>query len=1126
MSLCLFFALQKLTCSFGLLPLISPCIFSHLVDVVETPVKPIKALKQALPKPAPAKKQDVVQLVRDLLFNEELVRPVKIPIVIAPQITKRKVRRVKERKPTLPTKLIVPSTASILEDIERPKLIVKPPCILPPPPPPKKAPKVFLEPNYPVTTPLKKRLPQQPSKYVLQSAAYHNMAEPDILDHAPIPRVKALERSTMPIWTELFRRQAIRKAEEIVILPDTEIVPPRTAKHIRPHEPITIPQPSHSSGDWIDVTDFEMPFRSSRRRHLVMPADNTFEKQMRDFTLQLNAHIVKREEQQLRRQRVILDEENRRRQQESMESDFKHRIGPQRPKSLPPVPRHDLRIKEKTPDHPPIRNERIEKSIRVTPLQPSKMEEWSAEIQKQAARTLKGLSIPVSKSMMHSRKRAHAPSRFWMPSDEYTHVTDRQADRQQKASQNIPKLERGQPTKGVSDGRTSEDVDSMRLKMLKDDIEQNRRRRAVSKFNREQEMLMTESTDNDDDNMKLERHRRSNRMSMPPLPQRPFSRPISPIRQYSPSPVRMRRNTNVLSMSTRAGRGVSLPPQQDLIRGKHMPHLPLQPSKFWMPSGEYLHITNDKFKHISEDDELRTFPIEDKRQTKMLKLQQEFELDRKRRHEQRARDEAELETARKEDDLQNRWMEERQQRTKMRQLSMPPMPYKDIIRAENIPKASIDIASTTYSDYKPIYNPSDARRQEIEIERISKRINENIESYEESLKRRHHYAIPPRRIVSTPIHMKKKPKINWSSLYTNVTEKIEEKSDSEDDEWITLRRKRSKRHLVVPSAELTKTIMTESVPVPQVLVSSRRAPSTQTHSDYNVVEIKEMDVDHTRVPPPRPHYTEDAEFNSDWHAVAPHVRDCRGHVTPLGKAGDKQLLHHIRSYSTDKTAEGSVRGLNSTLANRATVSKRGVIKPKPLSLLLLDEKARHTKHLVVDREPEIVLSHRKRRSRHNLVVPGWEPGDTSIRMHDQQENIYRKPYTTSSPVDGGRRVTTKQDLTSVSVSPIRPMSLGRRASVSYLPRQTPTRDTGAGLVFRETSRCGSIDRGTNIKVKVSGFPQPVNITDAPEHHVHPMIDTFKTAVDKVRERLPWRSVYNEAERRTHHAAVGKWWLAN
>lgn len=1110
--------------------------------MVDTPIKPVKVSVEE--KKPVIKRPDPVELVRQLLHDEELVRPVKIPIVSAPPLIKRKVRKVKDRKPTLPTRVIQPPKVPELDEVIRPKLIVRS-MALPPPPPPRRTPKIHLEPNYPITSPRKNRLPQQPTKYLMESTIYHDVSAPSVLDHTPLPKVKPLPKFTPPIWTDLYRKQALIQAEEVVVVPEMKTLPPRPVKRVKPHEPIAIPEPVQSSTEWIDVTDYEMPIRGARRRHLVMPTDNTFERQMRDFTLQLNEHKLKREDAHVRRQRVF-EEEERRAREESFEVEQRQRMS-RRTRSMPPVPRYDMRIKAKTPEYSPVRRHVRDKTPdipRVTPLKPSMLDDWSIQFKRQAARSLVEPYIPPSEhSSTPYRRKVHAPSRIWMPSDEYHHVTDKQVVKQKV---NKPVSQPVQPYVPQTQMRSSPEVDDSRLRMLRDDIELNKRRRAQIREQRDEIMSMSRSRASDDDvssmrslQFEIERSRRSDRMSMPPLPtiqqRKPFHRPMSPIRQLSPSPSPSRPRGGV-SQRRRPpihARGVSLPPQE--VRGRHVPHLPLQPSKFWLPSGEYHHITDDEFKHISEENELRQLKSHHEESLEMRKLEQEFEKDRQRRDEKRMKHEQELQQARQEDQDSFRLTTIERQR-KMRQYSMPPLQRKDMIKAENIPKAQIRAISPPAA-YKPTARTSAARQQEIEIETITKRINENIESYEDSLKRRHHHTIPIKKVVASPIHMKKRPKTDWSALYTTVTERIEEKSDSEDEEWITLRKKRNKRHLVVPSAELSRSLTTKSVAVPEVLVSHRSAASRQDHGSYNVVQIREMDVDHTRVPPPRPHFTEDAEFDSDWHAMVPHVREgkrvrVRGSVRVADEkhapsydkrtpAADDWMSRRERKTEEIITAdyETPVRGRRHLITPPHPPRRSIVRKSEPLSVMRLEEKTHHTRHAIEERElePEPVFHRRReRRSRHNLVIPGWQPGESSSAGVSRRESPPR--FAASSPVGRGRSFTPMRD-SITSVSPVRPMSMGRSASVSYIPRQTPSRDVTFISCFDQSSRhsahSSSVERGAEYDVVSNGSRGSGGQLNGSEHHVHPMMDTFKGAVEKVRERIPWRQLYNEATGRTH-----------
>ena len=122
-----------------------PCVIE-----LDTPIKPAKVSRlESSPTPIkPAfRKPDVIALVRDMLRDSELVKPVRLPVQKSSP-PRRKVRTAKERKPTLPTRVIL-ALKPVIERLERPVLLVKPVAIPPPPPPLKRAPLIHLEPNYP-----------------------------------------------------------------------------------------------------------------------------------------------------------------------------------------------------------------------------------------------------------------------------------------------------------------------------------------------------------------------------------------------------------------------------------------------------------------------------------------------------------------------------------------------------------------------------------------------------------------------------------------------------------------------------------------------------------------------------------------------------------------------------------------------------------------------------------------------------------------------------------------------------------------------------------------------------------------------------------------------------------------
>lgn len=1108
---------------------------------MEIPIKPVKSSSVETTRIPAIKKPDPVELVRRLLRDEELVRPVRIPLQNSTP-SKRKVRKLKDRKPTLPTRVILPPRPSIpiTQTVERPVLLIKPLAL---PPPSKLRPRIYIEPIYPTTSPNRNRLPQQPSKFVIQSTLYHTLSEPSIRDHTPPPRIQPLPPRSTPVWTELYRRQAISQADEVVVVPEIKSLPPRPVR-IKTQEPINIPQPIGIASDWIDVTEFEMPIRGARRRHLVLPADNTFERQMKDLTLEINKRRLNREESQNRRKAQAF-EDYRQIRDASIEAERRRRMR-RRPMSMPPVPRFDIRAKSRTPEYSPRRREKTPELPKVTPLPPSKMDDWNVAFKKRAARAL-GESYHDSSSYhsMPHRRKAAAPSRFWMPSNEYHNVTFHHAVSEPEPRVEAPRVEATRP---------SPDIEDHKLRLLKDDIELNKRRRLQLRQQRMDEMATSRSVADDDVTsvrslqFEMERNSRQKRMrSMPPirpapLHHVPLERSVSPVRRHSPGPTRQMRGTESQRQRSTRARGLSMPPED--LRSRHVAHLPIQPSKFWLGSGEYHHTIDDELK-------LKTLHTDDVSQSHyeqsdaMKKLQLEFERDRQRREERRQKHERELALAKQQDEASYYYVTMEREKRQMRQASMPPLPRREYIKAENIPKTKMPRTSSPPAAYKPAR--SSAREQEIEIETITKRINENIEEYEESLKRRQHYTIPVKKVITPSSHVKARPKAKWSNLYTTVTQKVEEKSESEEeDEWVTIRRRRNKRHLVVPSSEMSKSLKEESAAVPRVLVSHRSLDSKPSrHGAYDVVEINERDIDHTRQPLPKPHFTEDVDFDSDWHAMTPHVRNTRERVrvnrttrvaaekhaptydkrTP---AADNWLS--ARSHSRVSSSESS--GSKKDYMTSSKTSRHLVTPPfaprrvpmrnvEPLSVTMLDKKARHTRHAIEEKEfdSEPVIRRRAKSSRHNLAMPGWNPGEPTSGRPSRRETPPRAGIRASSPVDyktgRGRSFTPFDESVFSSPSPIRQASLGRRAtSVSYIPRATPARD--ASYSFEQRSRySGSVERSSEFGGSSVGYGGSGGSSDGTEHHVHPMRDTFKVAVDRVRERLPWRQVYNESMDRVH-----------
>ena len=1079
------------------------------------------ATSDAAPKIPVIKRPDPVELVRKLLRDEELVRPVKLPLqVSAPP--KRMVRKARDRKPTLPTRVILPPKPMV-EVIDRPMLLIKP-RVLPPPPGPKRKPRVYLEPVYPTTTPKQHRLPQQPSKYIMQSTVYHTLSEPMVRERTPPPRIKPLPPRSFPIWTDLYRKQAIRQAEEVVIVPELKSVPVRPIK-IRPPEPVTLPPPATVPTEWIDETEFEMPIRGARRRHLVLPAHDTFEKQMRDLTLEMNQRRAVREESQARRNAQILEEEER--QKRELSAEIPRRKKFRRPMSMPPMPVYRVRSKSLTPDVP-----------KVPRLPPSKMDEWNASFKRKAARALvEPFTPPSSYPTTPHRRRVAAPSRIWMPSTEYHSATYHDYS--------------GVPAES---SRPTPDIDDHRLRMLKEDIEVNKKRRAQRKERHMDEVAQSftmaepDLSAMTDRQMELENRRQMRMRSMPPartIPKHHGTFPrYSPMRGASPG---LRPMKGIGYQRRTQARGMSLPPQRDMHQ-RQAAHLPIQPSKYWLPSGEYHHRTGDEeLKRLSVEREYR---LQDRYEesSALKRLNEEFERDRKRREDRRLRHEKELATAREEDeDLYKKMFVERERRS-LRQASMPPLPAREIIKAENIPKTDVK-----YVAPPPVYKParSTAREQEIEIETITKRINENIEEYEDSLRRRQHYTIPVRKVIATPSYTTPKSKRKWSRLYTTVSQKVEEETESsEEEEWVTIRKRRNKRHLVIPSSEMSRKLTEESIAIPRVLVSHRSIGARPSHhGEYNVVEIHEKDVDHTRQPLPKPHFTEDADFDSDWHAMTPRVHSTKGRVKVVKtarRAAEKLAPSYdkrtpaadswlsIRSKSSIASSESSSMSGGEAFYPNTKIKRHLVTPPfapkrastrdiEPISVRMLKTKSRRTKHALDEEEyvPEAMARRSIKTSRHNLVMPGWNPDATTSERPTRRDTPPRSKFATSSPVDThrGRSFTPLDDSAFTSPSPIRPGSLGRRAaSVSHIPRATPGRDLMTSS-YEDSRRSSEFELSSVSEVGSRGTQRTA------EHHVHPLRDTFKGAVELVRENLPWRQIYNESIERVHARPLACKWSA-
>lgn len=1084
--------------------------------MVDSPIRPTKVSQEAsAPKLPAVRKPNPVELVRKLLADELLVRPVKLPVQHTPPI-KSRVRRLKDRKPTLPTKVILPPRPVAL--IEKPMLLIKPIALLPPPRPIRKA-RVYLEPSYPTTSPRINRLPQQPSKFVLHSNIYTTVSEPKIIRDVSPLHVKPLAPRTTSIWTDLYRKQAVKLADEVVIVPDIKTLPPRPVRKVKPLKPLPVPESPASVQEWVDLTDFEMPVRGTRRRHLVMPTGNSFEKQMRDFTLEFNQHRLDREESQIRRNREIVEENIRER---SIGFEMERLKRKKRTMSMPPRPRSPLKDASLLMDVLK-RTEQTRELPRVTPLPPSKINEYDKMFKRQAAQALATSYSPSNNyQSAPPRRKLPAPSRLWMPSSEYHIVTDYE-------------------TVKVPDVTLPVDIpvtDDYKLKMLKDDIELNKRRRNQLREQRLDELYNADLVRPRESYTEIDiRHKRM--QSMPPLQhstplRRPSHRPFSPLKRTSPEKqVRSRRSVPPQI------RGVSLPPQ--VTRPRYVPHLPTQPSKYWLPSGEYHHITEDEFKYRTEDENERAHSHSQENK-KMQRLEEEFERDRLRRENRREYHQKQLALAQEEEENYNKKLAFEQQRRQTRHLSMPPMTPKEYVRAEHIPKAYAKPAPPPQT-YKPSY--SSAHQQELEIETITKRLNENIKDYEDSLKRRQHYAVPSKKVVAaSSIHHKPKPKRKWSHLYTTVSQRIEDQSNDEIEQWVPVRKRRNKRHLVLPATEMSRVLTDESAIVPRVLISHRSAASRPSvRGSYNVVEIHEKNIDYTRQPLQRPHFTEDADFDSDWHAMAPHVHGPKASIKR--KEFTTRYAPELQAPSYDKETpvadEWLSRGTFSNASSSETSSldkesikiapytksKRHLVTPpflpgrhslkskEPLSSLRLKEKAHHSKHTQIEMEidePEPVFRRRRpRASRHNLVMPEWNPGEPTSGRVTRRDTPPRARIVASSPRElRGHSLTPFGDSLFSSPSPVRPVSLGRRASVSHLPRATPARDLSYVSSFDQvTQRRESLERsGSEYRVLSRASVEP-------EHHVHPMRDTFKSAAERVREKLPWRQLYTEVVERAH-----------
>ena len=888
----------------------------------------------------------------------------------------------------------------------------------------------------------------------------------------------------------------------MVIVPEIRSMPPRPVERVKvvPVQPIEIPQATVET-EWEDVSEFEMPIRGKRRRHLVMPTSDTFERQMRHLNQDLNDKRMRREEGMAWRPRARAYELMYNR---DASIEVERRARAHRHRSMPPLPMaSDIMVRSRTPET--LRTARPPLAV-VAPLPPSKMDSWHLLFRKQAEKALREPTALYTDRSTPLRKQVSQPSRLWLPSNEYHAIAD---DESKFMAPQPISLPRPTPAEDI-------DTEDERLRILRDDIELSRRRRMQIKEQR-MKNLKSEPTSEDIRRLKqadfeIERSRRLDRITSLPPPRRTavdhtvFRMDVSPLRRLSPSPspAPSRRPPAVRRPASRL-RGVSMPPI-DTQRPRHAPHLPIQPSKFWVPSRQWRDITRPEGPRA-----LSPEPAESDR---MHKLMEEFERDRLRRQENRLRHERELADTR---DTGDEYIVRRRQ---ARQVSMPPMPRSDIIRPEHIPKAYAPRRSISPPAYKPAAR--DASQQEIEIETIAKRINENIEEYEDSLKRRPHYTVPVRKVV-TPLPVKKRQRTRWAALYTTVAQKIEETESSEEEEedWITIRKKRSKRHLVLPSSEISRTVRMQTEPMPHVIVSERNrlSKSDARHQRYNIVSIHDDVTQHKMQLPPKPHFTEEAEFDSGWHAVTPHVHETRHthdrvHVTkrreaPLRSAPayDKRTpaadsWMRTKHYPTTRSDDS----VSSVVSGRSVGMKSGrhlitpdfvpkrmpMRKAEPISVLMLEKKHHHVRHEHEDMEaePEPVFRRRRvRRSRHNLAVPAWDPSqhftsERSSRRETPPRAQSCMPSVTSYHRE--RSYTPLDEPRYTSPSPARPSVRSRRASVGYIP----------GSPGGQSSR--SLASSTSSLSNVS------------EYSIRPMRDIFSTAVQRVREQLPWRQVYNEA----------------
>jgi len=465
-----------------------------------------------------------------------------------------------------------------------------------------------------------------------------------------------------------------------------------------------------------------------------------------------------------------------------------------------------------------------------------------------------------------------------------------------------------------------------------------------------------------------------------------------------------------------------------------------------------------------------------------------------------------------------------------RQVSLPPV--VEYITVKDIPRYKAPPAVAEPVAVVPHKHSRVATEQEMEIERLTKKINENITSYQEMLKKRQNYTIPVKKTAAVVKPTKRTKK--WSNLYTTMATKTEESEESEEEDWVTVRKQRSKRHLVVPSSEMSRGTHIEHAYIPDVYVSHRLSGSAAGGRQYNTVHMREIETSKIH-PLPKPHFEEEAEFDSGWHAISPHVRSSGRPRVVVGRA--KQEVANTfdkRTPAADdwmikRTYRSTYDDASSTRSSEFTGVKRHLVTPEytprrgrrqePLSSLMLEKKVHSTRHhREVEEEEEPFLRRLEARStRHNLALPSWTPGsalDSSTRTSRREAVTAERsrPSFSASPmgrdrdrpsVGRGRSITPIHDSAFSSTTHTTPVSLGRRASVSYFPATSvPMRETRAQSTF-----------STRFMADSS--------VSASEHHIHPMRDTFVGAVQKVRETMPWRQVYNESMHQTHKTAASK-----